>query len=191
MLLNDINDFSKLCLLCYANIIFYPTNLFLMLFRMHCIWNHIFLLFYSIVTYYFSYKDNDNISLDHLYDSRFILFCLFRMKISIRDKGKVHLSSLYYRKRFSKTNATIATFQVNQLVFSHLSVAIRAFPIATYCHLLPHSGEKRGILSEKAEEYLLFSTKNNKKVEKKTCGFEHFLYFCNQQEKFLPIPPRS
>ena len=56
-----------------------------------------------------SYKNNDNISLDHLYDSLFILFCLFRMKISIRDKGKVHLSSLYYRKRFSKTNTTIAT----------------------------------------------------------------------------------
>lgn len=113
------------------------------------------------------------------------------MKISIRDKGKVHLSSLYYRKRFSKTNTTIATLQVNQLVFSYLNVAIRAFPITTYCHLLPHLGEKRGILSEKAEEYLLFSQKNIKKVEKKACGFEHFLYFCNQQEKFLPIPPRS
>ena len=35
------------------------------------------------------------------------------MKISIRDKGKVHLSSLYYRKRFSKTNTTIATLQDN------------------------------------------------------------------------------
>ena len=92
---------------------------------------------------------------------------------------------------FSKTIATIATQLDNQLVFSYLSVAIRAFPIATYCHLLPHSGEKRGILSEKAEEYLLFSQKNIKKVKKKTCGFEHFLYFCNQQEKFLPIPPRS
>ena len=92
---------------------------------------------------------------------------------------------------FSKTIATIATLQVNQLFFSYLSVAIRAFFIATYCHLLPHSGEKRGIFSEKAEEYLLFSQKNIKKVEKKACGFEHFLYFCNQQEKFLPIPPRS
>jgi hypothetical protein len=96
------------------------------------------------------------------------------MKISIRDKGKVHLSSLYYRKRFSKT---IATLQVNQLFFSYLSVAIRAFSIITYCHLLPHSGEKRGILSEKAEKYLLFSQKNIKKVEKKACGFEHFFVF--------------
>lgn len=113
------------------------------------------------------------------------------MKISIRDKGKVHLSSLYYRKCFSKTIATIATLQVNQLFFNYLSVAIRAFSIATYCHLMPRKVEKRGILSEKAEKYLLFSQKNNKKVEKKTCGFEHFLYFCNQQEKFLPIPPRS
>ncbi len=58
-----------------------------------------------------------------------------------------------YEKDFPQTNATIATLQVYQLVFSYLSVAIKAFPIITYCHLLPHSGEKRGILSEKAEEY--------------------------------------
>ena len=82
-----------------------------------------------------------------------------------------------YEKCFSKTIATIATLQVNQLVFSYLSMAIRAFSIITYCHLLPHSGEKRGILSEKAEEYLLFSQKNIKKVEKKACGFEHFFVF--------------
>ena len=44
-----------------------------------------------------------------------------------------------YEKCFSKTIATIATLQVNQLVFSYLSVAIRAFSIITYCHLLPHS----------------------------------------------------
>lgn len=99
------------------------------------------------------------------------------MKISIRDKGKVHLSSLYYRKSFSKTNVTIATLQVNQLVFNYLSVTIRAFFIVTCCHLLPHSGEKRGIFSEKAEEYLLFSQKNIKKVEEKACGFEHFFVF--------------
>ena len=96
-----------------------------------------------------------------------------------------------YEKCFSKTNITITTHQVNQLVFNHLSVAIRAFFIVTYCHLLPHSGEKRGIFSEKAEENLFFSQKSIKKVEKKACCFEHFLYFCNQQEKFLPIPPRS
>lgn len=96
-----------------------------------------------------------------------------------------------YEKCFSKTIATIATLKVNRLVFRYLSVATRGFSIITYCHLLPHSGEKRGILSKKAEEYLLFSQKNIKKVKKKACGFEHFLYFCNQQEKFLPIPPRS
>ena len=45
-----------------------------------------------------------------------------------------------YEKCFSKTIATIATLQVNQLVFNYLSVAIRAFFIVTYCHLLPHSG---------------------------------------------------
>ena len=72
-----------------------------------------------------------------------------------------------YEKCFSKTIATIATLQVSRLVFRYLSVATRAFSIITYCHLLPHSGEKRGILSEKAEEYLLFSQKNIKKVEKK------------------------
>ena len=44
-----------------------------------------------------------------------------------------------YEKCFSKTNVTIATLQVNKLVFSHLSVTIRAFFIVTYCHLLPHS----------------------------------------------------
>ena len=33
------------------------------------------------------------------------------------------------------------------------------------------------ILSEKAEEYLLFSQKNIKKVEEKACGFEHFFVF--------------
>lgn len=82
-----------------------------------------------------------------------------------------------YEKCFSKTIATIATIQVNQLVFNYLSVAIRAFSIITYCHLLPHSGEKRGILSEKAEEYLLFSQKNIKKVKEKACGFEHFFVF--------------
>lgn len=42
-----------------------------------------------------------------------------------------------YEKDFPQTNATIATLQVNQLVFSYLSVAIRAFSIITYCHLLP------------------------------------------------------
>ena len=65
-----------------------------------------------------------------------------------------------YEKCFSKTIATIATLQVSRLVFRYLSVATRAFSIITYCHLLPHKGEKRGILSEKAEKYLLFSTKN-------------------------------
>lgn len=88
-----------------------------------------------------------------------------------------------YEKDFPQTNATIATLQVSQLVFSYLSIATRAFSIITYCHLLPHSGEKRGILSEKAEEYLLFSQKNIKKVEKKACGFEHFLYFATNRKK--------
>ena len=65
------------------------------------------------------------------------------------------------------------------------------FSIISYCHLLPHSGENQGIPSEEAEEYLLFSQKNIKEVEKKACCLEHFVYFCNQEEKLLPIPPRS
>ena len=40
-----------------------------------------------------------------------------------------------------------------------------------------HLGEKRGILSEKAEEYLLFSQKNIKKVEKKGLRFRTFFVF--------------
>ena len=48
-----------------------------------------------------------------------------------------------YEKCFSKTIATIATLQVNQLVFSYLSVAIRAFSIITYCHLLPRISRRR------------------------------------------------
>ena len=47
-----------------------------------------------------------------------------------------------YEKDFPQTNATIATLQVNQLVFSYLSVATRAFSIIIYCHLLPHSGKR-------------------------------------------------
>lgn len=96
-----------------------------------------------------------------------------------------------YEKVFPKLMSLLPRFKLTGCFFSYLSVATRAFSIITYCHLLPHSGEKRGILSEKAEEYLLFSQKNIKKVEEKACGFEQFLYFCNQQEKFLPIPPRS
>ena len=76
-------------------------------------------------------EEKARVKIDHLYDSLFILFCLFRMKISIRDKGKVHLSTLYYRKSFSKTNITIATLPDNLLLLNHLSVAIMAFSIAT------------------------------------------------------------
>lgn len=71
-----------------------------------------------------------------------------------------------YEKDFPQTNATIATLQVSQLVFNYLSIATRAFSIITYCHLLPHSGEKRGDSQRKAEEYLLFSQKTLKSGEK-------------------------
>ena len=68
-----------------------------------------------------------------------------------------------YEKDFPQTNATIATLQVYQLVFSYLSVAIRAFPIITYCHLLPHSGEKRGISAKKQRNTYCFRRKTLKK----------------------------
>ena len=87
-----------------------------------------------------------------------------------------------YEKDFPQTNATIATLQVNQLVFNYLSIATRAFSIITYCHLLPHSGEKRGILSEKAEEYLLFSQKNIKKVEKRLAVSNIFCIFATNRK---------
>lgn len=45
-----------------------------------------------------------------------------------------------YEKCFSKTIATIATLQVNQLVFRYLSVATRAFSIITYCHTRTKNG---------------------------------------------------
>ena len=60
-----------------------------------------------------------------------------------------------YEKDFPQTNATIATLQVSQLVFSYLSVATRAFSIITYCHLLPHSGEKRGDSQRKSRGILI------------------------------------
>ncbi len=60
-----------------------------------------------------------------------------------------------YEKDFTQTHATIATLQVNQLVFSYLSVALREFPIITYCHLLPHSGEKRGDSQRKSRGILI------------------------------------
>lgn len=62
-----------------------------------------------------------------------------------------------YEKVFSKTIATIATLQVNQLFFSYLSVAIRAFSIITYCHTRAKNGESqrksRGILIVFAEKH--------------------------------------
>ena len=60
-----------------------------------------------------------------------------------------------YEKDFPQTNATIATLQVNQLFFSYLSIATRAFSIITYCHLLPHSGEKRGDSQRKSRGILI------------------------------------
>lgn len=87
-----------------------------------------------------------------------------------------------YEKDFPQTNATIATLQVSQLVFSYLSIATRAFSIITYCHLLPHSGEKRGILSEKAEEYLLFSQKTLKKWRKRLAVSNIFCIFATNRK---------
>jgi len=87
-----------------------------------------------------------------------------------------------YEKDFPQTNATIATLQVSQLVFSYLSIATRAFSIITYCHLLPHSGEKRGILSEKAEEYYCFRRKTLKKWRKRLAVSNIFCIFATNRK---------
>ena len=59
-----------------------------------------------------------------------------------------------YEKCFSKTNATIATLQVNQLVFSYLSVTTGIF----YYHLLPPIatlGRKTGDSQRKSRGILI------------------------------------
>lgn len=61
---------------------------------------------------------------------------------------------------FSKTIATIATQLDNQLVFSYLSVAIRAFPIATYCHTRAKNG---GFSAKKQRNTYCFRRKTLKK----------------------------
>lgn len=93
-----------------------------------------------------------------------------------------------YEKCFSKIIATIATLQVNQLVFSYLSVAIRVFSIATYCHT---RAKNEGFSAKKQRKTYCFRRKTLKKWRKRLAVSNIFLYFCNQQEKFLPIPPRS
>ena len=93
-----------------------------------------------------------------------------------------------YEKCFSKTIATIATLKVSQLVFSYLSVAIRAFSIITYCHTRTKNG---GFPAKKQRNTYRLRRKTLKKWRKRLAVSNIFLYFCNQQEKFLPIPPRS
>ena len=44
---------------------------------------------------------------------------------------------------FSKYNATIATLRDNYLLVSCLSLAIRAFFVVTYCHLMPRFQESQ------------------------------------------------
>lgn len=92
-----------------------------------------------------------------------------------------------YEKCFSKTIATIATLQVNQLVFRYLSVATRAFSIITYCHTRTKNG---GFSAKKQRKTYCFRRKTLKKWRKRLAVSNIFV-FCNQQEKFLPIPPRS
>ena len=66
-----------------------------------------------------------------------------------------------HEKVFQKLMSLLPHFKLTNCFFKYLSVAIMAFSVATYCHLMPRKGEKQGILSEKEEEYLLFSTKNH------------------------------
>ena len=77
------------------------------------------------------------------------------------------------RNVFSKTNTTIATLQVNQLVFNYLSVAIRAFPIATYCHTWAKNG---GFSAKKQRNTYCFRRKTLKKW-RKDLQFRTFFVF--------------
>lgn len=69
-----------------------------------------------------------------------------------------------YEKCFSKTIATIATLQVNQLVFRYLSVATRAFSIITYCHTRTKNG---GFSAKKQRKTYCFRRKTLKKWRKR------------------------
>lgn len=85
-----------------------------------------------------------------------------------------------YEKCFSKTIATIATLQVNQLVFSYLSMAIRAFSIITYCHLLPPIatlGRKTGDSQRKSREILIVFDEKHLKSGEKGLRFRTFFVF--------------
>ena len=56
-----------------------------------------------------------------------------------------------------------------------------------YCHF---NATYYHFTTTKLQKLYIFQRKTWKKREK-ACIQTHFLYLCNQQEKFLPIPPRS
>ena len=89
-----------------------------------------------------------------------------------------------YEKDFPQTNATIATLQVNELVFNYLSIATRAFSIITYCHLLPHSGEKRGggFSAKKQRNTYCFRRKTLKRWRKRLAVSNIFCIFATNRK---------
>lgn len=84
-----------------------------------------------------------------------------------------------YEKCFSKTIATIATLQVNQLVFSYLSMAIRAFSIITYCHTRAKNG---GFSAKKQRNTYCFRRKTLKKWRKRLAVSNIFCIFATNRK---------
>lgn len=60
------------------------------------------------------------------------------------------LAAFLHDKVFSEFNTTITTLRDNYLEFNRLSVAIRAFFIATYYHFIATKQRKWHILRRKA-----------------------------------------
>lgn len=85
-----------------------------------------------------------------------------------------------YEKCFSKTIATIATLQVNRLVFRYLSVAIKAFSIATYCHTRAKNG---GFSAKKQRNTYCFRRKTLKKWRKRLAVSNIFCIFATNRKK--------
>lgn len=87
-----------------------------------------------------------------------------------------------YEKDFPQTNATIATLQVNQLVFNYLSIATRAFLlslIATYCHTRAKNG---GFSAKKQRNTYCFRRKTLKKWRKRLAVSNIFCIFATNRK---------
>ena len=84
-----------------------------------------------------------------------------------------------YEKDFPQTNATIATLQVNQLFFSYLSIATRAFSIITYCHTRAKNG---GFSAKKQRNTYCFRRKTLKRWRKRLAVSNIFCIFATNRK---------